>query len=427
MRPTITYLHPRDEILAAIQRIYRYRMTTTSGGNLSILEENGDLWITPAGIDKGTLRREDIVCVHPDGMVDGPHRPSSELPFHQEIYRTRPDLRGIVHAHSVALVAFSLAHKVPDTHLFHQSRHVCGESGFAPYELPGSPALGRSVAGLFRQLFNCVILENHGAVTGGVSLREAFDRFEALEFTAKTIIKASMLGDIRYLTDDEIAIAHRPSEFDGFVHANPSTAEKELRATLVDFVRRAYRQRLFISTQGSFSARLDDDSFLITPYHEDRATLDVGDLVLVRDGECESGVIPSRAARLHAELYRRYPELGAIVNAYPVNATAFSVTGAPLDSRTIPESYIVIRQVNRVPYGVQFEDPESITGFLSPQRPAALLENDGVLVAGRTILQAYDRLEVLESTAEAIINCHAVGTLAPMPDEVTRELERVFL
>ena len=118
MRPAVSYLHPRDEILAAIQRIYRYRMTTTSGGNLSILEENGDIWITPAGIDKG------MVCVHSDGTADGPHRPSSELPFHQEIYRTRPDIRGVVHAHPVALVAFSLAHQVPDTRLFHQARHV---------------------------------------------------------------------------------------------------------------------------------------------------------------------------------------------------------------------------------------------------------------------------------------------------------------
>src|SRR5215470_7890531 len=209
MPSPVSYLHPRDEILAAIERIYRYRMTTTSGGNLSILEPTGEIWITPAGIDKGTLRREDIVCVHPDGSVDGQHRPSSELPFHQEIYRTRPDLRGIVHAHPVALVAFSLAHQVPDTRLFHQSHNVCGEAGFAPYELPGSAALGRSVARLFRQLFNCVILENHGAVTAGTNLREAFDRFEALEFTAKTIIKAQSLGSIRYLSEAELSEAHR--------------------------------------------------------------------------------------------------------------------------------------------------------------------------------------------------------------------------
>jgi L-fuculose-phosphate aldolase len=428
MPTAATYLHPRDEILQAIQRIYSYRMTTTSGGNLSIREENGDIWITPARLDKGSLRRDDIVCVRADGSVLGPHRPSSELPFHQEIYRTRRDVRGIVHAHPVALVAFSLVHVVPDTHLFHQTRQVCGDAGFAPYELPGSLALGKNVAAIFGKGYNCVLLENHGAVTAGSNLQEAFHRFETLEFTAKTIIKARLLGDVRYLTDDEVAFVRDAApEWTEFPHRVPDTREKELRGRLAEFVRRAYRQRLFISTQGSFSARLDDESFLITPYHKDRGIMNVAELVVVRTGECQAGHMPSRAARVHEEIYRRHPQIGAIINAYPVNATAFSVTGFPLDSRTIPESYIVIREVSRVPFGVQFSDAGAIAETLSPRRPAALLENDGVMVAGADILEAFDRLEVLESTAEAIINCRTVGTLSPMPESVTRELDRVFL
>jgi L-fuculose-phosphate aldolase len=428
MRSTVSYTHPRDEILQAIQRIYRYRMTTTSGGNLSIREENGDIWITPARLDKGMLRREDIVRVSPDGTVHGPHRPSSELPFHQEIYRTRSDIRGIVHAHPVALVAFSLVHQVPDTRLFHQSRHVCGEAGFAPYELPGSPALGRSVAAIFGQGYDCVLLENHGAVTGGADLGDAFRRFETLEFTGKTIIKARLLGDARFLSGTEIATAREAAPvWTSFKHASPGTHEKELRARLAEFVRRAYRQRLFISTQGSFSARVDAESFLITPYQQDRGAIDVHDLVLVRNGQSEEGATPSRAARIHDAIYRQHPATGSIINAYPVNATAFSVTGAPLDSRTIPESYIVIREVSRIPYGLQFEDPSAVAAQITPKRPAALLENDGVLVAGADLLEAFDRLEVLESTAEAIINCQSLGKLAPMPPEVTRELDRVFL
>ena len=79
------YLHPREELLQAMERIYRYRMTTTSGGNLSIREHNGNLWITPARVDKGSLRREDIVCVLSNGDIEGIRKPSSELPIHQEI------------------------------------------------------------------------------------------------------------------------------------------------------------------------------------------------------------------------------------------------------------------------------------------------------------------------------------------------------
>ena len=87
----------------------------------------------------------------------------------------------------------------------------------------------------------------------------------------------------------------------------------------------------------------------------------------------------------------------------------------------------MIREVGRFPYGLQFSDAEALAAGLSPRRPAALLENDGVLVTGGNILEAFDRLEALESTAEALINCHTVGTLAPMPEAVTRELDRVFL
>ncbi len=422
------YLHPREELLQAMERIYRYRMTTTSGGNLSIREPNGNVWITPARVDKGSLRRDDIVCVLANGEIEGSRKPSSELPIHQEIRVRRPDLGGVVHAHPTALVAFSLVHEVPNTRLFHQSRNVCGEVGFAPYELPGSAALGRRVAEAFEQGYNCVILENHGVVTAGATFQEAFRRFETLEFTAKTIIKARLLGgEIRFLKDDELALEkQRQIGFDEFEPSYPSSQENELRRRLCEFVRRAYRQRLFISTQGSYSARLDGSNFLITPHQVDRGTMEVEDLVLVSDSRVEGGKTPSLAVTIHDAIYRAHPQVGAIVNAYPVNATAFSVSGAALDSHTIPESYVVVRNVGHAPFGMQFGDGRDLAGLFSATRPALLLENDGVLVTGSDILEAFDRLEVLESTAEAIINARAIGALHPLGEEVSRELDYAF-
>lgn len=423
-----SYLHPRDEILRAMERIYRYRMTTTSGGNLSIQEASGDLWITPARLDKGSLRRDDIVRVRPDGSVEGTRKPSSELPIHQEIRRRRPELGGIVHAHPTALVAFSLANLTPNPRLFHQAWRVCGEVGFAPYRLPGSPALGAIVAGTFEQGFDCVILENHGVVTAGRNLQQAFRRFETLEFTAKTIIKARLAGgEVHFLSDAQLSMEQaRHGALEEFTRGTPTSQEAEIRRRLCEFVRRAYRQRLFISTQGSYSARVDARSFVITPYQVDRGTVEVEDLVLVEDGRAEAGKPPSRAARIHDAIYRGHPAAGAIVNAYPVNATAFSVTGLPLDTRTIPESYVVVRHVGRAPFGLQFEDGRELSAMLAPERPALILENDGVLVTGSDVLEAFDRLEVLESTAEAIINCRAVGQLKPLSDDVTRELDGAF-
>jgi L-fuculose-phosphate aldolase len=264
-------------------------------------------------------------------------------------------------------------------------------------------------------------------VTAGESFQQAFRRFETFEFTGKTIIKARLLNrEVRYLTDAEIELGARPRGVPTFERTAATSAEKDLRGHLRDFVHRAYRLRLFISTQGSFSARLAANSFIITPSQVDRERLAAEDLALVVDGRADANSTPSRAASLHDAIYNKHPQVGAIINAYPVNATAFSVTGAALETRTIPESYVVVRKLGTASYASQFEDPETISALIAPMQPALLVENGGVLVTGKDILEAYDRLEVLEATAEAIINSRALGAMAPMSDEVIQDLEVAF-
>jgi L-fuculose-phosphate aldolase len=148
--------------------------------------------------------------------------------------------------------------------------------------------------------------------------------------------------------------------------------------------------------------------------------------VLVSGNRRESGKLASRAAKAHQAIYRRHPEVQAIVFAHPVNATAFSVTDSTFDVRTIPESYVFLRDVKRVPYGVQYRADAEVANYVSPASPAAMLENDGVIVTGRSVLDAFDRLEVLESTAEAVINARAIGKISTMSDAVIDELRRAF-
>lgn len=420
-------VHPRDELLAAMDRIYRQRMTTTSGGNLSIREPSGDIWITPARIDKGSLRREDIVCVRADGKIEGLHRPSSEFPFHQAIYAARPEIRGIVHAHPVALVAFSITRQVPDLRIFHQASHVCGGAALAPYALPGSAALGQNIAGVFAQGIDCALLENHGVVVGGGSLQQAFERFEALEFAARTILVARRLGELRTLSEAQLDQARRRKVSLTPGPQPPATSpEKELRRQLCEFVRRGCRQGLLISTEGSFSARVGDDAFLITPSQRDRFTLTPEDIVAVRGDTYAEGHMPSRAVAVHRAIYRRHAGVGAIAFAHPVHATAFSVTGVTLDARTIPESYIFLRDVQQLPHGLLYQDGTEFAARVSLKQPAAILENDGVVSLGRDVLDAFDRLEVLETTAEAIVSSRSLGEIVPLAGSVADELNAAF-
>lgn len=421
-------LHPRDQILETMERIYRHRMTTTSGGNVSIRDESGEVWITPARLDKGALRRSDVVRVAADGRWDGPVKPSSELPFHQAIYKARPDLGAIVHAHPAALVAFSMTRTIPETRMFPQAWHICGEVGFAPYALPGSERLGGNIASEFAKGPSAVILENHGVVAGGETLTEAFQRFEALEFAAQTAIRARTLGAAHSLTDEQLELPQsRRPDFAPADLSRPTSREKELRRELSEFVRRGCQQRLLISTEGSYSARLSESAFLITPSQQDRYRLAPQDIVRVDGDSAERGKQPSRASRCHQAIYARHPQVNAICFAHPIHATAFSVTGATFESRTIPESYVVLRDLATIPFGQPYHDVAAVAESVSLRTPAAILENDGVLVVGTSMLDAYDRLEVMEATAEALIFSRRIGEASPMPEPVIAELRSHFL
>ncbi len=222
--------------------------------------------------------------------------------------------------------------------------------------LPGSERLVGTSRRLSPRGPTALVLENHGVVDRRARRpAHAFERFETLEFAAKTVIKASTLGPVRYLTDAEVDRPRPAAGGPPEPRTRPVTSrEKELRAQLCEFVRRSYRQRLMISTTGAFSARLDPDSFLITPHRTDRHDLQPADIVLVRRGRPEEGMTPSSAGRNHQAVYDAHPDVHAVVNAYPVNATAFAVTDAPLETRTIPESYIFLRDVPRIPYTYRF-------------------------------------------------------------------------
>ena len=420
------WMHPREELVATMRRIYRYRMTTTSGGNLSIRDPDGGIWITPARVDKGALAQADIIRVLPDGRAEGTHPPSSEFPFHREIYRRRPDLKAIVHAHPGALVAFSICRKLPDTRMQSHVHAVCGRVALAPYACPGSQALGDNIAATFETGADCVLLENHGVVVGGVSLADAFQRFETLEFAAQTLVRASMLGVAKVLGPADLAVQTTP-EFAELPPEAPTNDEKALRGEICAFLHRAYEQRLLISTAGAFSSRLGHGEFLITPRRSDRLEVSAGGIVRVRVLCCPAGQRPSRAARLHAEIYARHPEIGAIINAQPAHASAFCVTDAPLVTHTIPESYVVLRNVPKIPFLRIVEDAARITDQISPSlHPVLLIENEGVVAVGRTLLEAFDRLEVLEATSEALLLARPLGPLVSMPSSALDELRKVF-
>lgn len=424
----VKLMHPVEQINVIMKRIYRSGMTTTSGGNISIMDDNGDIWITPSAIDKGTLTDKDIVCMKKDGTMTGVHIPSSEYPFHKAIYEARPELKAIIHAHPPGLVAFSIARMVPDTNIIPQARSICGEIGYAPYACPGSEDLGKKIAEQFKNpKFKAVIMENHGVVLGGTDMMDAYQRFETLEFCCRTIVNATKLGKVNLLTDEQISKFnnHFPENTSHFNDANYPSDERALRSDMVKIISRACDQGLMISTYGTVSVRWRGNDFLITPHGVARWNITESDIVQVKNGIAEAGKVPSRSMVIHQRIYELNPHINSIISTQPTNLMAHAVSRQKFDVRTIPESWIFLQDVPSIPFELLYTDVDKMAGMFNKNR-VILVENDSVFVTGDMLLNTFDYLEVAEFSANSLVMASSIGPLKPMGDKEIEELRVVY-
>jgi len=422
-------MHPRDQIALVMGRIYHRGLTTTSGGNISIIDDNGDIWISPSAVDKGKLQPSDIVCIKKNGTVVGCHKPSSEYPFHKAIYEIRPDIRAIIHAHPPALVSFSIVRAIPNTKIITQASRICGPVGYAEYELPGSEALGAKIATEFTKGYKAVIMENHGTVVGGSNLADTFERFETLEFCARTLLYGNSIGVPRYLTDQQISAfeAQIPAPLPEMETVSHPSDEREKRLEILNIVQRACTQGLMISSYGTVSTRWRDNDFLITPTDIPRWDLTLDDIVQIKDNQREPGKFPSRTTYLHQEIYKQHPEINSIILTQSPYLMAYAVTGEAFNVRTIPESWIFLQDVGTLSFGFHFKGQDMIPQIINKHNPAVIIKNSCVLVAGDKLLQTFDYLEVAEFSAKSLVLCASIGTLVPINNDQVEELRHAFV
>ena len=419
---------PAEQLVEVMTRIYDLRLTTPSGGNLSMVDDNGIMWVTPSQVDKGRLEPADMIKIFPDGTIRGRHKPTMEYRFHQDIYHSRPDIRAVTHAHPSGLVAFSL---VMDRFAFdHIPSLIMDERPvvFSKYAIPGSAKLGENISAAFTGGSHAVFMENHGIITTGKNLREAFHRIENLETIASIYIDSLRLGAITNLSADELKAARlgknhqNPDDRKHFITGN----EHKICKDLVEIVKRTYERKLVTAVSGGFSARVDETSFFITPEGFDIKDLEPNDLVFVKKGKHEIGKTPSQFTSLHHEIYLKHKFVNSISSAHPVSVMAFAITGTPLVTHTIPESFLMLNEIPLVPFHKRFENPEKVACLITPQIPAVLLRNDCITVTGTSPFQVFDRLEVSEFTARSILNARPFGPVRPISDQDIDDLVKTF-
>ena len=190
----------RREIIDAGRRLYEKGLIAASQGNISVRTRRG-LLVTASGVSKGALTPRLVVQTDREGRASRPV--SSEIHMHVAIYRRRPDVNAIVHAHPPAATAFAVAGLAPDSAVLAEAVLLLGRVGLVPYAAPSTPSLADMVAEAMLES-QAALLANHGAVSVGETLERALNRMETLEHLAHVTLLAKTLGKSCPIAPDEV-------------------------------------------------------------------------------------------------------------------------------------------------------------------------------------------------------------------------------
>ncbi|MEN6326580.1 MAG: class II aldolase/adducin family protein [Syntrophomonas sp.] len=200
------YLQQRQEVLQAAKEIYEAQLVSGTWGNVSVkVPDQSLLVITPSGMEYETLSIEDIALVDwEQKLVEGKFKPSVETPLHLEIYKKRPDIKAIVHVHSLHATAFAVARQNIPVILEETAQIIGHEIRVTTYAPCGSKQLVENTMKALGKDRKAALLANHGLIGMGADIAEALKVCYITEKTAQIAIYARTLGPLHSLRAEDI-------------------------------------------------------------------------------------------------------------------------------------------------------------------------------------------------------------------------------
>lgn len=199
------YEAQKKELAEICHLLYQRNLVTATDGNVSMRVAPDRILLTPSGKNKGFVTPEEVLVLDLSGNVtEGVGKASKEYPMHRAIYEGREDVDAVVHTHPVYATAFALAGKnIPEDHLI-ETRMMLKKVALAGYATPGTLEMAEIIAPYLAE-YNAILLQNHGALTLGKTLMDAFNKMEVLESIAKTIIVSKAVGEPLLISEENLA------------------------------------------------------------------------------------------------------------------------------------------------------------------------------------------------------------------------------
>ncbi len=196
----------KKQICEIGQRIYNKGMVAANDGNISVKISENEFLCTPTGVSKGFMTPEFICKVDKNGNViqaNKGFKPSSEIKMHMRVYKERPDVNSVVHAHPLYATSFAIA-GIPLTEpIMPEAVIALGCVPIAAYGTPSTEEIPDAVSEHL-QYFDAVLLENHGALSYSDSLLNAYYKMESLEFYAQLLYQSKVLGGPKILSEERV-------------------------------------------------------------------------------------------------------------------------------------------------------------------------------------------------------------------------------
>jgi L-fuculose-phosphate aldolase len=195
----------RKEFVDIGKRIWDRNYVAANDGNITVRLNDNEILTTPTGVSKGFMTTDMIIKVDYDGKVisgNSDYRPSSEVKMHIDVYKQRPDIHSVVHAHPPFATSFAVAGIPLDKCVLPEAVIVIGAVPIAEYGLPSTNELPDKIRP-YIQKSDAVLLQNHGALTLGSDLLNAYHKMETLEHTANIVWKSIQLGALNVFDENE--------------------------------------------------------------------------------------------------------------------------------------------------------------------------------------------------------------------------------
>ena len=195
----------RQRVCDIGRRMYERGFVAASDGNISVRLGGGRFLCTPSGVSKGYMSPGMLCVVDGDGkQLDGPAPRTSEVLMHLEIFRQRPDVNAVTHAHPPHATAFAIAGVAPPAGVMPEVEIFLGPVPLAKYAAPGSAALAQSILPHLKDKANTILLANHGVVSFDKDLEQAYFHLETIDSYCRILLLAGQVGQVCKLSNRQI-------------------------------------------------------------------------------------------------------------------------------------------------------------------------------------------------------------------------------